>query len=161
MAGRAIFPQGGSTITQQLVRGAFLQRQTSQENSYQLRNVGVLPRVLSSVIGARNVSMVVRKREEIRLSLWVEQQMRERFGSKRRAKEEIFARYASFVYMGNGQYGFARAADFYSADVSRRSLSTMLTRRRCWPASRSRRATTRRRLTTAAPSFGAAIKPWY
>jgi len=39
--------------------------------------------------------------------------MRQRFGSKRRAKEEIFARYASFVYMGNGQYGFARAADFY------------------------------------------------
>src|SRR5438093_10809068 len=39
--------------------------------------------------------------------------MRERFGSKRRAKEEIFARYASFVYMGNGQYGFARAAQYY------------------------------------------------
>src|SRR5450631_3833873 len=30
-SGRAIFPQGGSTITQQLVRGDFLQRQTSQE----------------------------------------------------------------------------------------------------------------------------------
>jgi penicillin-binding protein 1A len=39
--------------------------------------------------------------------------MRERFGSKRRAKEEILARYASFVYMGNGQYGFARAAEYY------------------------------------------------
>ena len=56
---------------------------------------------------------MLRKREEIRLSLWIEQQMRERFGSKRRAKEEIFARYASFVYMGNGQYGFARAAEYY------------------------------------------------
>src|SRR6202049_2083667 len=112
-SGRAIFPQGGSTITQQLVREDFLQRQTSQENSYQLRNVGLVPRALSSVIGARNVNMVLRKREEIRLSLWIEQQMRERFGSKRRAKEEIFARYASFVYMGNGQYGFARAAEYY------------------------------------------------
>jgi penicillin-binding protein 1A len=119
-SGRAIFPQGGSTITQQLVRGVFLQHQTSQENSYQLRNVGVLPRALSSVIGARNVNMVLRKGEEIRLSLWIEQQMRERFGSKRRAKEEIFARYASFVYMGNGQYGFARAAEYYFG----RSLST-------------------------------------
>src|SRR5258708_6805157 len=44
-SGRAIFPQGGSTITQQLVRGDFLQRQTSQENSYQLRNVDLVPRV--------------------------------------------------------------------------------------------------------------------
>jgi len=112
-SGRAIFPQGGSTITQQLVRGVFLQHQTSQENSYQLRNVGLVPRALSSVIGARNVNMVLRKREEIRLSLWIEERMREQFGSKRRAKEEIFARYASFVYMSNGQYGFARAAEYY------------------------------------------------
>jgi penicillin-binding protein 1A len=102
-----------TTITQQLVRGVFLQDQTSQENSDQLRNHGILPRALSAVIGARNVNMALRKRDEIRLSLWVEQQMRERFGSKRRAKEEIRARYASFVYMSNGQYGFARAAEHY------------------------------------------------
>jgi len=113
MPGRAIFPQGGSTITQQLVRGVFLRRQTSRENSYQLQSLGILPRVLSSLIGARNVNMVLRKREEIRLSLWIEQQMREQFGSKRRAKEEILARYASFVYMSNGQYGFERAAEYY------------------------------------------------
>jgi penicillin-binding protein 1A len=112
-AGRAIFPQGGSTITQQIVRGVFLQHQTSQENSYQLRSPGLLPRALSSLVGARNANMVIRKREEIRLSLWIEAQMRARFGSKRRAKEEMLARYASFVYMGNGQYGFARAAEYY------------------------------------------------
>jgi penicillin-binding protein 1A len=39
--------------------------------------------------------------------------MTRRFGSKRRAKEEILARYASYVYMGNGQYGFATAAQYY------------------------------------------------
>src|SRR6185436_13866082 len=72
-----------------------------------------MSRALSAVIGARNVNMVIRKREEIRLSLWLEQHMREQFGSKRRAKEEILARYVSFVYMGNGQYGFARAAQYY------------------------------------------------
>jgi penicillin-binding protein 1A len=113
MPGRAIFPQGGSTITQQIVRGVFLQHQTSQENSYELRSPGLLPRAMSLLVGARNVNMVIRKREEIRLSLWLEEQMRARFRSKRRAKEEILARYASFVYMGNGQYGFARAAQYY------------------------------------------------
>jgi penicillin-binding protein 1A len=111
--GAALFPQGGSTITQQLVRGNFLRRATAQENSYQLRHPGLLARMLSSVMGARSVNMLGRKREEMRLSLWLEQQMRDRFGSKRRAKEEILARYASFVYMGNGQYGFARAAEYY------------------------------------------------
>ena len=112
-SGPAIFPQGGSTITQQLVRGAFLRGQTSQENSYQLRNTGLVPRALSLVIGARNVNMVLRKREEMRLSIWIEERMRAQFGSKRRAKEEILARYASFVYMSNGQYGLARAAEYY------------------------------------------------
>jgi penicillin-binding protein 1A len=111
--GAALFPQGGSTITQQLVRGNFLRRVTVQENSYQLRHAGLTARALSSVMGARSVNMLARKREEIRLSLWLEQEMQERFGSKRRAKEEILARYASVLYMGNGQYGFARAAEYY------------------------------------------------
>lgn len=109
----AIFPQGGSTITQQLVRGYFLRNLTAQENSNQLGHGGLLPRALSTVIGGRNVNMLVRKLEEIRLSLWIEEEMQNRFGSKRRAKEEILARYASFIYMGNGRYGFATAAEHY------------------------------------------------
>ena len=88
----AIFPQGGSTITQQLVRGYFLKTMTARENSDQLRHGERLARALSSVMGARTVNMLVRKLEEIRLSLWVEEQMQQRFGSKRRAKEEILAR---------------------------------------------------------------------
>jgi len=108
-----IFPQGGSTITQQIVRGHFLQKLTAQENSKPLLH-GALPlRGLSSVIGPRSVNKLFRKLEEMRLSLWVEEEMRNRFGSKRRAKEEILARYASFVYTGNGQYGIARAAEYY------------------------------------------------
>src|ERR1017187_6865224 len=109
----AIFPQGGSTITQQLVRGYFLKTATAQENSGQLRHGGLLAGLLSSVIGARTVNMMVRKVEELRLSLWVEAEMRKHFGSKRRAKEEILARYASLIYMGNGQYGLARGAEYY------------------------------------------------
>ena len=108
-----IFPQGGSTITQQLVRGYFLQAVTARENSNQLRHSGFVARAVSYLIGARSVNMVVRKVEEIRLALWLEKEMRDRFGSKRRAKEEILARYVSLVYMGNGQYGLARAADYY------------------------------------------------
>jgi penicillin-binding protein 1A len=109
----AIFPQGGSTITQQLVRGQFLRDLTQLENSHRLRNGGVVAGLLSSLIGARSVNMMTRKREEMRLSVWLEQRMRERYGSKRRAKEEIFARYVSFLYMGHGQYGFSRAAEYY------------------------------------------------
>ena len=115
----AIFPHGGSTITQQLVRCHFLkdltvfQNMTAKENSNQLRHGMLLPRVLSYLIASRNVNMLVRKMEEIRLSLWVENKMQERFGSKRRAKEEILARYASLIYMGNGMYGFAAAAEHY------------------------------------------------
>ena len=114
-----IFPQGGSTITQQLVRGYFLQNitafqnMTAQENRNHLRQGVLLPRALSYLIGARSANMFVRKLEEIRLSLWIEKEMQAHFGSKRRAKEEILARYASFIYMGNGQYGFATAAEYY------------------------------------------------
>ena len=52
--------------------------------------------------------------------MWIEEEMQKRFGSKRSAKEEILARYASFIYMGNGQYGFATAAEYYFG----RSLAT-------------------------------------
>ena len=86
---------------------------TARENSDQLRHGQRLARVLAGLIGTRMVNMLVRKAEEIRLSLWVEEQMTARFGSKRKAKEEILARYASLIYMGNGQYGLARAAEYY------------------------------------------------
>lgn len=119
----AMFPQGGSTITQQLVRGLFLQQQMSRERSGQLSSPAVVPRLVSFAIGLRNTNMLLRKGEEIRLSFWVERRMRTAFGSKRRAKEEIFARYASFVYMGRGQYGFARASEQYLG----RGLATLTT----------------------------------
>src|SRR4029453_7964643 len=52
----AIFPQGGSTITQQLVRGHFLQNLTAQENSNQLRHGALLARAFSYAIDARTVT---------------------------------------------------------------------------------------------------------
>ena len=63
-----------------------------------LQGLGRLPRSLSFVVGARNANMIARKAEEMRLSIWIEREMTRRFGSKQRAKEEIFARYASYVH---------------------------------------------------------------
>src|SRR4029434_8110283 len=61
LRGSALFPQGGSTITQQLVRGSFLRGITERENSYELRPTGLAARALSSVMGARGVNMLARK----------------------------------------------------------------------------------------------------
>jgi penicillin-binding protein 1A len=108
-----VFPQGGSTITQQLVRGYFLQELTSMKNSNTLQHQGLLAHVLAFVIGVPGANRVLLKVEEMRLASWIEGEMQKRYGSKRRAKEELFARYASFIYLGNGRYGFAAAAQYY------------------------------------------------
>ena len=108
-----VFPQGGSTITQQLVRCYFLQKLSGTKNSNSLQHVGIVPHVLAFVIGVPGTNKLLLKIETIRLSLWLEGEMRKQYGSKRRAKEELFARYASFVYLGNGRYGFAAASEYY------------------------------------------------
>jgi len=108
-----VFPQGGSTITQQLVRCYFLQKLSSTKNSNSLQHEGIFPHVLAFVIGVPGTNKLLLKIETIRLSLWIEGEMRKQYGSKRRAKEELFARYASLVYLGNGRYGFAAASEYY------------------------------------------------
>ena len=109
----AVFPQGGSTITQQLIRGYFLQTLTSTQNSNTLQHQGLFPHTLAFFIGAPGANKFLRKIEEMRLSLWIEGEMQKRYGSKRKAKEELLARYASFIYLGNGRYGFAAASQYY------------------------------------------------
>lgn len=108
-----VFPQGGSTITQQLVRGYFLQQLTSTKNSNTLQHQGLLAHVLAFIIGVPGANRALLKVEEMRLASWIEGEMQRRYGSKRRAKEELFARYASFIYLGNGRYGFAAASQYY------------------------------------------------
>ena len=110
---RPRFPQGGSTLTQQLVRSYFLHDLTTRENGDALIGAGLTPRVLSAGLGVRPMNKLLRKMEEVRLTLWLEEEMRRRYGSQEQAKREIFARYASFIYLGNGRYGYAAASEYY------------------------------------------------
>lgn len=111
---RLLLPQGGSTITQQLVRGYFLQDMMSRLNKDPRFHSGFAPpRLLSMVLGASAVNKLLRKMEEVRLTLWLERELQRRYGSQQKAKQEIFARYASFIYLGSGRYGFAAASEYY------------------------------------------------
>jgi penicillin-binding protein 1A len=111
---RLLLPQGGSTITQQLVRGYFLQDLTSRPDGDPLFRAGIgPPRLLSLALGASATNKLLRKLEEVRLTLWLEQEMRRHYGSREQAKREIFARYASFIYLGGGRYGFAAGSEYY------------------------------------------------
>jgi penicillin-binding protein 1A len=110
---RLRFPQGGSTLTQQLVRGYFLRTRASRENGATLFHDTLTARLLSVVVGVPTTNKLLRKLEEVRLALWLEKEMTRRFGSRLLAKREIFARAASFNYLGNGRYGFAAGSEYY------------------------------------------------
>jgi penicillin-binding protein 1A len=111
---RLRLPQGGSTITQQLVRVYFLRELTSRPDSSALFHEGVgVPRLLSAALGASATNKLLRKLEEVRLALWLEKEMARHYGSREKAKQEIFARYASFLYLGHGRYGFAAGSEYY------------------------------------------------
>jgi len=113
---RLLLPQGGSTLTQQLVRGYFLADLTSRSDRDAVFHAGLAPpRLLSLALGSSAANKLLRKLEEVRLTLWLEREMRRRYGTQERAKREIFGRYASFIYLGNGRYGFAAASEYYFA----------------------------------------------
>ena len=106
--------QGGSTITQQLVRVYFLGYLTARRDDDALFVRGLtLARLMSAVLGAPATNKLLRKVEELRLSLWLEEAMLRQYGTREQAKREIFARYASFIYMGSGRYGFVAASEYY------------------------------------------------
>jgi penicillin-binding protein 1A len=110
---RLHFPQGGSTLTQQLVRGYFLRDRSSQEGGSALFRDTATSWVLSAVLGVPTTNKLLRKLEEMRLALWLEEKMRQHYGSREQAKREIFARSASFNYLGHGRYGFAAGSEYY------------------------------------------------
>jgi penicillin-binding protein 1A len=107
------FPQGGSTLTQQLVRGYFLRDRVSGENGAGLFRESVTSRLLAAALGVPTTNKLLRKLEEVRLALWLEEEMRRRYGSQEQAKREIFARSANLNYLGNGRYGLAAGSEYY------------------------------------------------
>jgi membrane peptidoglycan carboxypeptidase len=111
---RLRLPQGGSTLTQQLVRVYFLGYLTARRDDDAVFVSGLtVPRVLSAILGAPAANKLLRKLEEVRLALWLEEAMQKRYGTREQAKREIFGRYASFIYMGSGRYGFGAASEYY------------------------------------------------
>ncbi|MET0554697.1 MAG: transglycosylase domain-containing protein, partial [Vicinamibacteria bacterium] len=110
---KVVFPQGGSTLTQQLVRGYFLGDVTKEEDANVLQRPTWIARSMAAVLGVPATNKLRRKVEEMRLSLWLEEEFQKRYGSQQAAKEEILARYASFIYLGNGRYGFSAASEYY------------------------------------------------
>ena len=110
---RLRLPQGGSTLTQQLVRAYFLRERTSQQEGQVLFHDGFPQRLLGKVLGVPATNKLLRKLEEVRLALWLEEEMTRRCGSKEQAKRVIFARAASFHYVGNGRYGLAAGSEYY------------------------------------------------
>jgi penicillin-binding protein 1A len=110
---RLRLPQGGSTLTQQLVRAYFLRERTSQQEGEILFHDGLPQRVLGKVLGVPATNKLLRKLEEVRLALWLEEEMTRRCGSKEQAKRVLFARAASFHYVGNGRYGLAAGSEYY------------------------------------------------
>lgn len=107
-----VMSRGGSTLTQQAVRLFLLSEITRKEKGERLIVDNWRTRILAKVIEVNNVNTILRKIAELREAIYVEKEFIKIFGSKQKAKEEIFARYANSVYLGSC-YGLGYCAEFY------------------------------------------------
>ena len=113
--------QGGSTLTQQLVRTVFLEEVLADERSGALVEQSMIGRIMKPILGPRNANTLVRKLMEIRTALHIERtliahftaQGMDRTKAQHAAKEHVLMCYANAIYLGNGVYGFSYGARFY------------------------------------------------
>lgn len=100
-------PQGGSTLTQQVVKNLLIltAAQSGKEGA-----------VDTAVTGSRNY---VEKLEELRLSVAVEEKY---------SKDEILGLYINSVYFGNGAYGIKAASnEYFGVDPDKLTISQSAT----------------------------------
>ena len=109
-----VMSRGGSTLTQQIVRLHFLSETTKLEKGDELvvNNWRAKLLALTPYVEVQHVNTVLRKIRELYDSIYTEREFVELYGSKRKAKEELFARYASSVYLGS-VYGIGYAGEHY------------------------------------------------
>src|SRR3989344_767205 len=114
------FSQGASTLTQQIVRLYFLSEITKREREDKLIVENFLTITLNKIgewtglYQTWHVNKVWRKFfEEWRMAFWVEEEFTRMYGSKEEAKKQIFARFASFTYFGDGSYGVDASSERY------------------------------------------------
>ena len=141
------FPQGGSTLTQQLVRGYFL-RDRSEPRERRARSSTTTWSRGSLAAGrraSRPRTSSLRKLEEMRLALWLEEEMSRRFGSRERAKREIFARYGQLQLPGQRPLRLRRRLRVLLRQAALElHAGGRRNRPRCSPGSPRRRGTTSR-----------------
>lgn len=109
-----VMPRGGSTLTQQIVRLHFLSEVTKVERGEKLVIKNWRTKLLSNLwfLKTKQVNTIIRKVKELHGSIYIESEFIKIYGSKQRAKEEIFARYASYAYLGS-VYGIGYGSEFY------------------------------------------------
>jgi penicillin-binding protein 1A len=104
-----VFQQGASTLTQQLVEEVFSEELFNREENQK----NWIYKSSEWLFGSNKTKLLRIKLEKMRLAIWLENKLLERYGSKYEVKKEILSKFASTVYIGSGRYGFDSAAEFY------------------------------------------------
>ena len=108
---------------------------TSREDAAVLVRRGLAPRLLSVAPGRPGTNKLLRKLEEVRLALWLEEEMRRRYGSTERPSARSSHATPASSTWATAATASPRAASTTSASRSRATGLRTLARPQCWPGS--------------------------